>query len=138
VATAAFLRNWISCDAVDVVERIYQRLLKRPADKDGMIIYKRKITDHRWSVRQVFEQVAGSDEYFDRFVSKTSGNLNDFIELIVTDFLARKRKPNEQALGGAQANIARSQWRSVAETLTRSEEYRTRFGDQRIPDPKYT
>lgn len=99
-----------------IVQRAYREVLNRPADPEGLRIYRDRLMQDGWSERQVIENLQRSAEA--RAISA-----DDAIKRAYRDVLGREADPN------GLANY-RAKWRDgwtqgqIRDDLRRSEEYR--------------
>lgn len=105
----------------DVVENIYQTLLKRDADSQGLNTYVPFLASFG-TIEQVQAVIAGSTEYFQ---NRGAGTINGFLTNLYLDLLDRQvDQTGLQNFGTALAN-GTATTTSVAGAILTSQEYRT-------------
>jgi Ca2+-binding EF-hand superfamily protein len=118
-------------DARRVVDELYQRVLERPAGRDGDVVVQRLAAGDR-SVRDIVRQLALSREYMQRFVrtgSETERRAS--AAAFYRHLLGREAEP-----GGLQAHtegLRTTSVDAVVDAFLNSDEYREQFGDDRVP-----
>lgn len=113
-----------------VVQQVYQRVLARDPDPQGMIWYGSRLSRDEMNVKDVVKDVGFSQEYLDRFVNGVSPG--DAVRNAYWHFLARDPDPTAQE---AYERISQVQgFHSVIAGLLESQEYQQKFGTQRVPN----
>lgn|GEM_PF-6645330 len=126
--TAAFLLYWAAYSVTALVHRIYQRVLEREADPEGIRFWGEKLRSGV-SVRQVIRQIAKCDEYWDRFM-KMGGETA--VRYMYRHFLARE--PESQFVINDWAGwMNKAKWHAAVDYFVDSQEYVGRFGDSNVP-----
>lgn len=113
-----------------VVQQVYQRVLSRDPDPQGMIWYGSRLSRDEMKVKDVVKDVGFSQEFTDRFVSGASPV--DAVRTCYWRFLARDPDPEGQE---AYERLGRVHgFHSVIASILDSQEYMQKFGTDRVPN----
>ncbi len=113
-----------------VVQQVYQRVLSRDPDPQGMIWYGSRLSRDEMKVKDVVRDVGFSQEYMDRFVNNVSPQ--EAVRNAYWHFLARDPDPEGQE---GYERISRVHgFRAVISGLLDSQEYNQKFGTDRVPN----
>ncbi len=104
-------------DPTAVVERAYEDILGRKADKAGMRMFRSKMIDDGWTEKQVREALRKSPE------SNKQGS-DDIIKRAYEDLLGRQ--PDRGGLQLYREKISKDHWseKQVRDSLRESQEYK--------------
>lgn len=111
------------------VNQIYQRVLGRESDPQGLLWYGSRLWHDEMSVKDVVKEIALSPEYMERFVSNRP--TDEAVKISYEHFLARE--PDATGLAGYQLVAQAQGFRPVITGLLECEEYQQKFGTDRVP-----
>lgn len=113
------------------VRQIYRRVLERDIDASGLHTYTAALCGD-WTVKQVIRDIALSDEYSQRFVrGKTRDQV---VEKLYNHLLARGLDSSGRQTWPARLAETRDDLETVVDGIMESQEYNSRFGDNKVPD----
>jgi len=119
-------------DATRVVDEVYRRVLERPANQDADVM-ARRLAAGDTSVRDIVRQLVTSREYAQRFGPADGGDaqLRNSATALYRHVLGRE--PDAGGLRAHMGGIRTQGLNAALETMLNSDEYRTKYGDDRIP-----
>ena len=122
--------RWQPHSAADLVERLYMAVLGRSADEPSRGQLIAAFVDGEISVRAQLARMLKSDEFFATQLGGRSSR-----EIASTLYLTVLCRPaeNEHILEETAGFIEACGWRVQVDSMLNSDEYLTRFGDDRIP-----
>lgn len=124
----------ISDGKKNIVVDIYQQVLERFPDPEGLFNYGWRLQKGETSVREIIREIGKSDEYFSKFVGHPVTPKNAII-YFYKHFLARKPE-NENIISEhvilLNAN-GKDGWKFIVDKLINSSEYLENFGEHSVP-----
>lgn len=111
------------------VSHLYQQVLERDPDPQGMIWYGSQLWHNEMSVKEAVKEIGLSPEYAERFIYNRPAD--EAITLCYQHFLARE--PDPTGLAGYQQVAQVHGFQPIITGLLESEEYRQKFGMDRVP-----
>ena len=135
-------RTWSPEEAIDILEQLYERFLRRQPDPSGLATYGERLVNGTMSVRDVVLALVTSDEYLTRHNSRFGPEYR--VRSFYWEILGRGPDPSGLKHYIAEAQSAHRHYPGaphgrdegivwVATTLVRSDEYSHKFGDDRVP-----
>ena len=108
-----------------LVRRVYQDLLQREPDAQGLTLYRDRMNNENWSEQDVREALLKSPEYRQRTVATTQQNAEQVVARAYRSVL--KREPDAGSRGYVE-KVLRERWSEadVARELRNSAEYRSK------------
>ncbi len=107
------------------VRRVYQEVLQREADPQGLALYRNHLSDGRWSEQDVREALLKSPEYQQRAVEITERNAEQVVARAYRAILSREPDPASRVYVD---KVLREHWTEadVSRELRNSPEYRSK------------
>lgn len=117
-------------EVVEVIHRLYERILGRRADESGLITYGSQLHRGERSIREIVKTLGRSEEYQKRLTDPEK-TVEDKVRMCFERFLGQKA--NESDLK-TYIQLAQSQgFEIVINKLVDSEEYKNKFGEDQVP-----
>jgi phycocyanin-associated rod linker protein len=122
-------KQWDTLDATVLVTHIYEQVLERQPDADGLLTWSNLLSTGQVSVKDGIRRISQSQEYRDRFINNQPPE--QAVELCYKHFLGRKADESDlqHAVGIAQQQGVDA----VIGELMDSEEYNRNFGEDKVP-----
>lgn len=130
--TASVTIAAINCvgDSRSVVSGIYRQVFEREADPSGLASWSGQLDQGNKTVKEVVRAFAHSAEYKTRFVT---GKPNADIVIWLYLHLLARRPESQEAINGWINQGLTMGWDFVIDAIIDSAEYRSKFGDNRVP-----
>ncbi len=130
LAHDAHAKRWDDMyEVVEVIHRLYKRILGRRADESGLITYGSQLHRGERSIREIVKTLGRSEEYQKRLTDPEK-TVEDKVRMCFERFLGQKA--NESDLK-TYIQLAQSQgFEIVIDKLLDSEEYRDKFGEDQV------
>lgn len=117
--------------AAEIVSALYDRIMKRHPDLDGLLEYCRALRGGE-TVQGLITRMTSSQEFRNSIVSKDAAPNEGLLECYER-LLARGA--DEKGLRDLTGAVRREGWETVISNFIASEEYQERFGEYTVPFP---
>ncbi len=123
----------VSDEKKKTVVDIYQQILERYPDPEGLFNYGWRLQNGEMSARQIILEIGKSDEYFSKFVGHPVTPKNA-VTYFYKHFLARE--PEKEMVAehvDLLSKNGKDGWKLIVEKLVKSAEYLEKFGEHSVP-----
>ena len=114
----------------NAIKQVYQTVLERLPDTNGLEIYGKQLQTGQRNVRMIVRELGKSKEYYEKFIISTPPRTA--VGLLYRHFLCRDPE-NEDIILEHIHRLNTEGYKSIVDKLTISPEYNRRFGDHSPP-----
>lgn len=122
-------KNWNTSEIPSLISSIYHQVLERPHDEEGLVHWGAMLDSGERSVRYVVRSIALSSEHTERFINNSTPQVA--VKNCYRHLLARDADPEGLQYWTGVYNSEGID--NVINGLVWSEEYKSRFGANRVP-----